>query len=60
MCSIVVATYLLNSVQREFDSAISAARRVAEMAQKRIPRVARDTFLRIRRLHVEPFLKLAS
>jgi hypothetical protein len=39
-------------ISREFDSAISAARRAAEMAQKRIPGVARDTFLCIRRIHV--------
>ncbi|HEY9624886.1 MAG TPA: hypothetical protein V6C78_31450 [Crinalium sp.] len=38
--------------KREFDCAISAARRAAEMAQKGAPRVARGTFLRIRRIHV--------
>jgi hypothetical protein len=37
---------------REFDCAISAARRAAEIAQSCVPRVARDTTLRIRRIHV--------
>jgi hypothetical protein len=37
---------------REFDSAISAARRAAEIAQNRAPRSARDTILRVRRIHV--------
>jgi hypothetical protein len=45
--------------RREFDSAISAARRAAEMVQKGAPRDMRGTFLRSRRIHVKAREKIS-